>query len=376
MLSLGKTILGSAAATDTLVFGGRDSSGNYLNDVWILRAYNGSVSGSSQSWSGFGSGQLQGGPNANGEGVKIQYMTSCAQPVAATSGSGSSNSPSPTSSTNPPPTSGSGPTQSISRFDTSVVHKSLAPVSAALVLPAIVFYRLSQPSAASAHSTNSKIGFFYLTALTALVAFALGIGGLATAFTSLQYTTSVVKRSAVSHLATPHGRAGIALFVGLYGLVPVLIGVSILSKWKDNDAALAAKRQRTTSNEFAEKVGLRSGSPFTALTSPEILSPESRPVERVRSGDSLNPWPVGQIPAARRSSESAADDRSSPSTRSFEVTNRPQRARHASAHSLAAFADPRPSISPRNLSDMSWLERRRSLTTVVRTHRSHFMSLY
>jgi hypothetical protein len=353
--------VGSATAADTLVFGGRDANGNYLSEVWILRAYNGTISQSNQTWSGYGSGQLQTGPNANGEGVTVEYMTACASQIAPTPTVGSSSVPGSPTSTNPPSSTGSGGSTTVTRFNTSTIHKSLSPVSAALIFPAIVFYRLSQPSIASPQTTNAKIGFFYLTTLTALVAFALGVGGLVTAFTSLRYTTSVVKRSALSHLTTPHGRAGIALFVGLYGLVPLLMAVSILCRWKENDKFLLSKRQRTTSNEFAEKLGLRSGSPF----SPDHVLADPPMSERARSGDSLSPWPAGHTPAARVSSESAADDRSSPSARSFEVTNRPTRARHASGHSLATFADPRPSMVPRNLSDMSWMERRRSVNMAV-----------
>ena len=359
VITLPGVAIGGAAAFDTIVFGGRDAKGNYLNELWVLRAYNGSVTQSNQHWSGFGDGNLQGGPDADGQGVTVQYMTKCATQLAQATGTGTgSSSHSPTSSGSPSPTNSPGSTQAVSRFDTSTIHKSLAPVSAALILPAAVFYRLSQPSVASTQATNGRLGFFYLTALTALIAFALGIGGLATAFTSLEYTTSVAKRSGVPHLSTAHGRAGIALFAGLYGLVPGFIAVSVLLKRRDDDAALAAKRQRTTSNDIAEKVGLRSGSPFT----PDTLPLEPQPPERARSGDTLNP---GHVPGTRRSSESAADDRSSPSTKSFEVTNRPQRARHASAHSLAAFSDPRPSTSPRNMSDLSWIDRRRSINTVV-----------
>lgn len=361
--SLGQAATGTESATDTIVFGGRDANGNYLNEVWLLRAYNGSVSSSNNKWSGYGNGQLQGGPSANGQGVSVKFLQQCASPVSQSPGAGSSGGHSPTSTGNHPSPTGTGSTVAVTRFDTSTVHKSLAPVSAALILPAIVFYRLSQPSVASAHSTNARIGFFYLTALTALVAFALGVVGLATAFTSLRYTTSIVKRSSVPHLTTSHGRAGIALFVGMYGLVPVLIAASFLLKWRQNDAALAAKRQRTTSNDLAEKMGLRSGSPFT----PDTLPAEPHAPERVSSGDRLSPWPFGHIAPARRSSEDGtADDHSSPSTKSFEVTNRGQhRARHASAHSLAAFSDPRPAPnSPRNLSDLSWMERRRSVNTM------------
>lgn len=361
MFSLSQAV-SSVNAFDTVVFGGRDATGGYLNELWILRAYNASISQSNQHWSGYGSGSLQSGTSADGQGVTIQYMTKCATQLTQTTGSGSSSSLSPTASGSPSATNSPGTSLATSRFDTSTIHKSLAPVSAALILPATVFYRLSQPSLASTQVTNSRIGFFYLTVLTTLVTFALGIGGLATAFTSLQYTTSVVKRSTIPHLSTSHGRAGIALFVGLYGLVPALIAVSIFLKRREDNAALAAKRQRTMSNDMAEKVGLRSGSPFT----PDTLPREAQAPDRVRSGENMHPWPLGHMPGTRRSSESAADDRSSPSTKSFEVTNRPQRARHASAHSLAAFSDPRSSTSPRNMSDLTWFDRRRSNNTVVR----------
>ncbi|GJE84122.1 hypothetical protein PsYK624_001970 [Phanerochaete sordida] len=355
-----KRIVGTASvqATDIVVFGGRDANNNYLNEVWVLRIYDGSLSPSNPTWSGSGNGTLQSGPTADGTGVTVTFMKNCASPVSGSSGTGSSSGLSPTSSTGLPSPTKTGSTVAVARFDTSVVHMSLAPVSAALILPAIVFYRLSLPSVSSAQVSNSRIGFFYLTSVTALVAFALGVGGLATAFTSLHYTTSsIVKRSSVPHLSTAHGRAGIALFVGLYGLVPALIAASILLKWRDNDMALAAKRQRTTSNDLAEKIGLRSSSPFI----PDALPAEApHAPERVSSGDRLSPWPFGHI-AARRSSESAtADGHSSPSTQSFEVV---RRGRHASGQSLAAFSDPRPN-APRNLSDLSWMDRRRSVNTV------------
>ncbi|KAI6164850.1 hypothetical protein EDD17DRAFT_1558345 [Pisolithus thermaeus] len=57
----------SGVGSDTIVFGGEDENGNYLNEIWILRAYNGTIT-SSNAFLGC----------ANGAGVTVQYMTQCA----------------------------------------------------------------------------------------------------------------------------------------------------------------------------------------------------------------------------------------------------------------------------------------------------------
>ncbi|KIJ70578.1 hypothetical protein HYDPIDRAFT_77775, partial [Hydnomerulius pinastri MD-312] len=114
---------------DTIVFGGEDEHGNYLNEVWILRAYNGTISSTNASWDG-PTGQLQTGINANGAGVTIQYMTQCAAQLMA---------PPTTTSMGGGPT-GTAPTsyQSFEAYDVSLVHKLFAPLSIALILPAIL----------------------------------------------------------------------------------------------------------------------------------------------------------------------------------------------------------------------------------------------
>lgn len=363
MFSWTSALVGTSrpAAADTVVFGGKDAAGNYLSDLWILRAYNGTVTSSNQRWSGYGNGQLSGGQNADGTGVTVQYLSRCAVQIGSSTPTETSSSVSPTSSSPSLPTSsgdpGDGQSSTSHPYDTSVVHKSLAPISAALIFPAVVFYRLSQPPVASPGLEYPWIGFFYLAGATGLVAFALGIGGIATAFSSLRFTaSSLAKRSMPSHLETAHGQAGIALFVGLYGVVPVLMIAALCIRWSNSDSPLPTRRRRANSNDIHEKMEL--------YHSRTVESPTPEPPL-----NTLSPYTAGPLPATRASSESAMDDRSSPSTRSFEVVNRPTRIRRASAHSLAAFADPRPSISPRNLSDMSWLQRRRSLTTVVRVCR-------
>ncbi|CCL99420.1 uncharacterized protein FIBRA_01438 [Fibroporia radiculosa] len=350
-------------ASDSIIFGGVDAGGNYLSDLWILRAYDASLTQDNQKWSGYGSGQLAGGVNASGEGVTVQYMTQCASALipAATQ----TNGPSPT--TTPPPTSSTnapGPT-----YDTSATHKILSPVALIVAMPAIVFSRLASPSVNSVRLTGNPSILVYLSITLGLAAYGLGIAGLATSFTSISstQTSAITKRSASSSaiLTTSHGRAGLALFAGLYGLVPLLYVLHVFFRRGPSSSIKEIKdradtRPRLSSNETAEKEGLFSGrisSPIRRSMdrSPDPQTPDPR--RRVRSWAGL----VG-----RRSSESGVDTAvlSAPSHRSFEVTNRPTRTRRASGNSLAAFSDPRSSGSPRNLGDLTWFERRRSLNTV------------
>ena len=365
------------------MFGGKAADGTYLSDMWILRAYNDVIQQSGAHWSGFGNGKLTTGTNASGAGVTVQYMTKCATAIAAPpSGPGSSTSGTPGSPTttggggggSPNPTDTQGHTNNpvTNLYDTSTTHKALAAVSVALVLPAIVLYRLSLPPVSPIGSNQDhKIGYFYLGGVTAVAAFALGIVGLATAFTSLKYTASALalaKRASDSppNLPTAHSRAGLALFVVLYGIVPALILFVVFFNRHD-EASSRGGRVRKTSNEVAEKQGLyhnRGASPVSQPAT-EPSDPTATPASpRVRSWGSIS---LGRFSLGhgRHSSESAVERASSPSARSFEVTNRPARARHTSANSLAAISDPRPTHMPRNLSSMSWFERRRSVGAVV-----------
>ncbi|KAL4242047.1 hypothetical protein ABKN59_000582 [Abortiporus biennis] len=377
---VGLTGTARATVSDTIVFGGRDEAGNYLSELWILRAYSGTLTASNQHWSGFGSGQLTGGIQANGQGVTVQYLAQCAvakQPVSSgtssSSSSGSGSSPTGSSPANPTQTS---PIASIPPFDTSVVHKVLAPVSIALALPAVVLYRLSFPSGAVPDA--QQLGSLYLSLTVGLVSFGLGLGGFISSFVSIIRNSSLTKRAVDPlHLQTSHGQAGVAFFAGFYVLVPVLFGIAIYLRWKSRPDPVAEGHKRANSTDTAEKLALytnRAGSPtnsplapmFNANgTSDETPPTPADPRPRVRSWHNLSLSPFPAQPSARRSSESGLDATSPPSTvRSFEVTNRP-RVRQPSAHSLAAFSDVGPPAQPpRNLSDMSWLERRRSLNTV------------
>ncbi|KAH9951683.1 hypothetical protein B0H21DRAFT_783424 [Amylocystis lapponica] len=384
-VTFSQTLVGTSRdiGADTLVFGGRDASGNYLSELWVLRAYNATITQSGQTWSGYGNGQLQSGINADGTGVTVQYMTTCATALSSQSSqtgsgptsTGGASGPSPTQSS---PSSSSSPPP----YDVSVAHKALAPVSVALSFAAVIIFRLSSPSAAVPQLLSHQTGLFYSSVAVGIAAFVLGIVGLVTSFTSITSTSSIAARSSSGNiLKTSHGKAGIALFVLFYGVVPALFASLVCyrrTRGERADEGNGEVRVRVDSAELPEKMsGSRVGSPLRA--SVEVVSqdpsPETR--QRVRSWGGLSAWPGI---AGRRSSESAVESTvPTPSQRSFEVTNRPARTRRASGNSLAAFSDPRAAHTPRNLSDLSWFNRRASANAAgesdfalgVMNHRGH-----
>lgn len=366
------------AASDTIVFGGRDASGTYLREIWLLRAYNDSLTQSGQKWTGFGNGKLSGGPDPDGAGVTVQYMTACAKALGPTPTSG--NSPTGTGSGSGPTGSSTGDQTSsgsqIDLYDTSVVHKILAPVSVAIGLPAILLFRVSGFSMSQPDVPGPGLGLFYASIVIAIAAFGVGVGGLASSFTSIAFnndsSTTIAKRAVSSsslHLQTGHGRAGLALFAALYGLVPILMLISMGIKLRRNGGistlSLSNGRSRYSSSEAPPEK--RVDSPTGAaseVTSVTDERPHSRG-RRHRSWSSFGVWP-GSRTSGRMSEESVSREVTSPSGRSFEVTNRPQRQYHASVHSLAPFAaDNRPGPTTRSVSEGGWFERRRSLTSPV-----------
>ncbi|THH19762.1 hypothetical protein EW146_g1458 [Bondarzewia mesenterica] len=380
-----------SASSDTLVFGGRDASGNYLNELWLLRAYNGSVTSSGQKWSGFGNGNLQSGASANGAGVTVSYMSSCvsaiSHPTASTTRSISSSSPTNTHSSSPSSssTSPSSPALSLAQYDTSLSHKLLAPLSVVLLLPAIILYRWSLPSVIPTQASDHSIFLIFSSALTAIAAYGVGIGGLASSFTSISsVNTSNLSKRAVSSdniLKTAHGKAGLALFICLYGLVPVLF--LLLIGWQrffhspseEDEANPALEPLRANSTDTAEKLnsyrppgtpGPQSDERSPPASPPPDASPRRR---RFHSwgGPGLLPNFRGREP--RMSTESATESETSGPHRAFEVVNRPQRSRHHSATGTLTLSSDvshnhRMPVAPRSLGDLSWIERRRSVNAI------------
>lgn len=336
--------------------------------MWVLRAYDASVTQSGQQWSGFGNGKLQTGVNANGAGVSIQYMTTCAKAIGPSQGSsppgsghGSPTNPSSSSSTSSPLADLSYP------FDTSVTHKSLAPVSLALFLPTVIFYRLSLPPI-SAPPLQRFLALRCASVLMLIVAYGAGLVGLVSSFTSI--STPGIGSAMSSHmvLKTIHGQAGLALFIALYGLIPLLF-LAYFLRWrmfaspKEIVGKIRAERSRADSSDTAEK--LNSYRTTMDTSQQGVLRP---PASASFSGFTPSRRQFGlwfKSRDGRTSSESASESESSPVPRTFEVVNRPARTRHPSAggneytHRLPT--------TPRNLSDLSWLDRRRSVNAVVRT---------
>jgi hypothetical protein len=337
--------------------------------MWLLRAYGASVSQSGQQWSGFGDGKLQTGVNANGAGVSVQYISTCAKSLASSQQSPPSGSP----TGSPPSSSTSLPFGSLYHpFDTSVIHKSLAPISLALLFPTVLSYRLSLPPT-SGPPLQLSFAFRWASILMLIAAYGAGLAGLVSSFTSITASKSgTLSRRATSSntvLKTTHGQAGLALFVALYGLVPLLFAAYVL-RWrmfaspKDIVGKIRAERSRADSSDTAEKLNsyrpaADSSQQGVVRTPPPTSSPGNTP-----SHKNFGLWFRSR--EGRTSSESASDESPVPPT--FEVVSRPARTRHPSAGGTPSFYEHthRTSTTPRNLSDLSWLERRRSVNAVVR----------
>jgi hypothetical protein len=355
VLSSADALIGTSrsASSDILVFGGQDANGSYLSELWILRTYNGSLASSSDHWSGFGNGQPQSGPNASGAGVNVTFLTTCASPIAQPGSPTSSSSP--TSTGNP-----SSKSSQSYPYNTGFAHKLLSPLSVAVLLPAILLYRMSSSSSGSSVQRNRRIGLVYMSALAAIAAYGLGIGGLAASFTSVNLTSSssVVKRSSTSYyLKTAHGKAGLAFFIAFYGIIPFLFLSSVLFRSRRHPS-MSIKEEHTDAsveNEEREKLG-------------QTPAPSETPFGHFRSWSGFSLWPKSQNRDARRSTDSVRESLGSSSgpSQSFEVTNRPNRSRNTNGDGKANHRSNR---MPRSVGEMSWLEQRRDLNAVVSSHR-------
>ncbi|KAI0322435.1 hypothetical protein OF83DRAFT_1254961 [Amylostereum chailletii] len=389
-LSFSAGLVGSSRSSysDTLVFGGQDASGNYLDELWLLRAYNASLSSSGNNWSGFGNGKLQTGVNADGQGVGVQFLSSCARALS-TDPSATTDTPSPTSSvptsqTSTPSTTTSSSPQSgsaRSRDDTSTTHKILSPLSMAIVLPAIILYRLSLPSTRSIMQlTRGSASLKYLSFAAAAAAYGVGVAGMALSFTSVTSSTpsAVAKRTVPpgNTLKTAHGRAGLALFIFFYGLLPILYGLHLArhrpTTTTQDEVSSHPLHSRTNSTDTAEKLnsfrtpadGGQTSADRSGAASP-VPDASSSPRKRQRSWGASSIITNLRSHGGRVSSESVAQSEPINGGRPFEVTNRPRK-RQLSASGTMTLSDTshRMPVSPRSLGDVDWLERRRSVNAV------------
>lgn len=353
-------------ASDTIVFGGQDASGKYLSEIWILRAYNGVITTSGdQSWGGFGNGQLQSGPNASGAGVTNTYMDTCVIQLSP-----DVPPPSSTTSLGPSPTSSGGPNTAVAhRYNVSIVHIILAPLSVALALPMILAYRLSSPSLKSSPEQSPGHSSVPMFLIPSFFIFGLGITGLITSFTSISYDSSPDKFTEPSlYLQTSHGIAGAALAAAFYVAVPIVFLLSLFMRRRSDERNLLPQDE-------AEKVTVRSPVPSTP-TLDGILDHQVSP-NHSRSQSSTGLLQFWRRSVDRsRSSDVDGDEfgvvRDPPSpqqSRGFEVVNRPKNAQRGSSYSVNNHTDHgsgrTATHTTMRLGEISWLSRRRMVNTVV-----------
>lgn len=342
------------------IFGGRDTSGHYLSDMWILRSYRDSLTFSGSRWTGYGNGRLQTGPDANGAGVTIKYMTECASPKQAPPSNGDDNSERPTEPQSPKP---------LPSLDNSLTHKLLSPLSLALLLLTFVLLR-AVPSLSFVPPSSPTL-MSTLAAALAIGAYAVGIAGFALSFTSLKilYPNKSPSDRTAKHLSTPHSKAAVAFFICLYIAAPLLLlAFAVVSRFRSIAAvdvgSGTTELRRTVSGSTGEKLGgeMTPGTPsINGLYSPGLYSPPASPSPRPRTQSYTMP---------RRSTEGMSTDgdepaMSAPPTRGFVVLNRP-RGRLSQPPMGDTLRPPSQSFpSSRSLGEIDWLLRRRSLNAVV-----------
>lgn len=315
--------------------------------MWLLRGYAGSVTSTNQTWTGFGNGQLQTGVNADGSGVRVTFMTECASLLSSSSTSNSTpNSTGPTK-WNPFP---------VSLYNTSFLHKLLAPLSLVIFFPILLFFRWIN-TAMKVELTPERRVFMATFVFLAFGAYGLGLAGLVLSFTTISNTVSTQNL----HLKTTHGVAGLSFFLVLYGLVPFLYLASALFGLHPS---VSDQSQSRTPNsiEINEK---SNALPLQSSLSPSVhnTSPPSSPRPRTVSWDAYN--------TLRPSTDEGLSCDSTPSAtpqRGFEVVNRPNRSRKASGtwptDSIPGSSQPLPTT--RALGEIDWLLRRRAVHAVVK----------
>ncbi|KAF8165358.1 hypothetical protein B0H34DRAFT_688877 [Crassisporium funariophilum] len=358
VLSFSSGLVGSSrsSSSDTIVFGGQDSSGKFLSEVWLLRAYSGVITPTNPTWTGFGNGQLQTGVNADGSGVHVSYIKQCASLVSGPS-------------SNPPPGPPARNPVLVNEFDTSFLHKLLAPLSLVIIFPVLLFF---QTTSRKGWMPNQHSLLQSIFTIFALAAYGIGIGGFVLSFTTM--TAETATRNL--HLKTAHGLAGLVFFVGLYFLLPLLYLAFVCFRHRpavseDNQSQTSELGRQTSigTNEKLESVGAQS-----ALN----VSPPASPRPRTQS------WGASDI--LRPSTDGGLSSESTPPEtphRGFEVLNRPNRVRKTSgtwpSPEVSGTRNPLPTT--RSLGEIDWLLRRRTLHavgeldyTITQAHNARFAS--
>ena len=161
-------------------------------------------------------------------------------------------------------------------------------------------------------------------------------------------------------LQTGHGKAGLALFLCLYGIVPMLYlfrasrNLLHRSSRNDNTEQAAARDNSTDTREKSALVNVDSTS-TTRSAGNHTPPPSSR--RRVPSWAGHALWYKSRTREPRASSDTESTASVAGQTRMFEVINRHQRIRRQSTNTNSRASRP--------LGDLDLLERRRSLNAVV-----------
>ena len=314
--------------------------------------------------------------------MSIQYQSQCAQQLASTSTSAISSTGTTATSGGSPSNTAAPLASNSATFDVSAGHKILSPVSLAVALVATVIARLAFPPADYSPTTEYHPALLYVAAAASVVAYAAGVAGFAISLTSTTRTSptsaNLQRRSGTSpdiFIKTAHGQAGLAFFVGLYGLVPLLA----LSLWVarrvtcvshetqvDDDVPGKSLQDQECGPLTGEKDSAAARRPVSpAQSAPEVPSTTASSVRDRRQRTQSVP---GLFPGWTREPSEHSEPGPSTASKGFEVMNRPRRASGGMALYPPRDFTHRPRVDLiRSLGDISWLERRRSVGVVVST---------
>ncbi|KAH7105631.1 hypothetical protein BKA62DRAFT_690371 [Auriculariales sp. MPI-PUGE-AT-0066] len=336
-------------AADTMVFGGVTPDGKILQDLWILRAWPSIIHPGNTRWNN----------------VTTQYIDGCASPLSPTTSTSSSSS-SPSSQS----TAGLPPPRSIASWSISSLSEILSAISIGLLLGALAALRFirTSPSAVSTQAVQQLCRYAVFALLS--IGYFVGVAGFVFRFTSWKAAPVLSTRfrrdidDSTTILSTGYGRAALVIFAGLYLALAVWAAKWIAAKSFKPSQREPTEQHALTTEKFLE-TGHRTRTPSPGLNMTEPVTPPSVPNSGRRSLSRLlgHQNPPGGAPDADSSvnTPTAATNEQ----RSFEVV-RDRTRKNSNARAL----DPRFTHNRQNqsfsrmLSDIDWMERRRSITTV------------
>lgn len=287
-------------------------------------------------------------------------MTQCASKTTQSPTTTSHPTTSATTSNLPPSTIPVVPSSSPSGFNTSIVHKALSPVSLAILQSAFLLFRFSFPLDCRG---VPRIQAVFNLAVLLILAYGSGIAGLVIAFISI--SSQDPSHQGSLHLRTAHGISGIIFFLLLYVALPALLLLyvySIQARVRESAYNPESEKEnppRTISPDILQNYDWPSSRSAPQSLRLEASSPPSPSSPRHRT----NSWGPSSVMYHSRESRVSSDSdliRSPSPKRGFEVVNRPLRTRKTSLLGVPTVDGAQERLRE------NWLQRRRSLNTVVR----------